>query len=474
MYKTSKALCLTLFVLIAAGCATLPTRNKPLERFAQEEGYRFQNVAPGQRNSDSLFVILTFSGGGTRAAALAYGVLEQLRDTEIVWEGQNRRLLDEVDVISSVSGGSLPAAYLALFGDRIFEDFPQRVLYRNIQGELVKAFLAIRNYARLASPFYGRTDLMADKFTREFFDQCTFGDLTRRNRRPFAIINATDLTLGTPFEFTQEQFDLLNSDLSQYPIGNAVAASAAFPGLLTPVVLNNYQEDIHYEWPDWIRDEVEQMSPTEFDSSQGRERLKYLRPGSPYVHLADGGISDNLGLWPVIRAIRRLENQAPIWPGVSNQNIKKLVVITVNAKVKRDISWGLESRVASLFHVLGVVASAPIANVSMAEIEYVKLCFKRLELERRYAEELAKHTSSSAEQTAAPQPAACGIDYTFVDVSFDQIENDNERQYLNTLPTSFSLRPEQVDRVRKAAAEIMQNHPALKRLLDGIGCEAGK
>lgn len=449
-------------------------RNKPLARFSQEDGYRFRNIAKGASNSDSLFVILTFSGGGTRAAALAYGVLEQLRDTKIVWEGQERRLLDEVDVISSVSGGSLPAAYFALFGDRIFDDFPRKVLYRNIQGELVKAFLAIRNYAKLASPFYGRTDLMADKFTHEFFDENTFGDLVGRNRRPFAIINATDLTLGAPFEFTQEQFDLLNSDLSQYPVGTAVAASAAFPGLLTPVVLNNYQEEIQYKSPEWVLEEEEQISPREFDQGLTRERLKYLRPGSPYVHLADGGISDNLGLWPVIRAIRRLENGAPIWPGVCNQDIKRIVVITVNAKVKRDISWGLESRVAGLFHVLGVVASAPIANVSLAEIEYLKLYFQKLELERRLYEELSKRADSAAGATTLPNPRANEIDYAFIDVAFDQIKDDTERQYLNALPTSFSLRPEQVDRVRGAAAEIMRNHPAIKRLLDCVNSEAGK
>jgi NTE family protein len=53
---------------------------------------------------------LTFSGGGTRAAALAYGVLKELKETTIVSGGQRIRLLDEVDSISSVSGGSFTAA----------------------------------------------------------------------------------------------------------------------------------------------------------------------------------------------------------------------------------------------------------------------------------------------------------------------------------------------------------------------------
>jgi hypothetical protein len=68
-----------------------------------------------------VLLYVAFSGGGTRAAAFAYGVLQELRDTSIVSAGKNVRLLDEVDALSGVSGGSFPAGYYGLFGDRIFE-----------------------------------------------------------------------------------------------------------------------------------------------------------------------------------------------------------------------------------------------------------------------------------------------------------------------------------------------------------------
>jgi NTE family protein len=61
-------------------------------------------------------LILAFSGGGTRAAAFAYGVLEELAATPVVLGGRPRRLLDEVDLISAVSGGSFTAAYYGLYG----------------------------------------------------------------------------------------------------------------------------------------------------------------------------------------------------------------------------------------------------------------------------------------------------------------------------------------------------------------------
>ena len=56
-------------------------------------------------------MILARSGGGSRASALGYGVLEELRRTEVTLNGVKRHLLDEVDVISAVSGGTFPAAY---------------------------------------------------------------------------------------------------------------------------------------------------------------------------------------------------------------------------------------------------------------------------------------------------------------------------------------------------------------------------
>ena len=218
-----------MIALAFAGCIAMPLQNKPLKEEVAGNGYRLSNTPPGRDNSDSLFVVLAFSGGGIRAAAFSYGVLEKLRDTEIIWEGQRRRLLDEVDVISSVSGGSLPAAYFGLFGDRIFEDFPDKVLYKSFECALLKRMSAPASIVRLFSPRYGRTDVLAKMFSREIFENKTFADLIDKHVRPFLVINSTDISLGSRFEFTQQQFDLLNSDLSSYPIGHAVAASSAYP-----------------------------------------------------------------------------------------------------------------------------------------------------------------------------------------------------------------------------------------------------
>ena len=56
-----------------------------------------------------------------------------------------------------------------------------------------------------------------------------------------------------------------------------------------------------------------------------------------------------------------------------------------------------------------------------------------------------------------------------VDVSFAEVDDASERDYLNSLPTSFVLPPEAVDRLRAAARQIIMASPEFRRLLTDIG-----
>lgn len=207
-------------LLASAGCAHYPL-NSPLGS-APSAAYRSPDTAAGDTNSDSLLVCLTFSGGGTRAAALAYGVMQELRETPIQGPSGARTLLAEVDCISAVSGGSFAAAYYGLFGERIFQDFCGRFLDRNIQRELAVQLANPATLARLASPYFSRSDLAAELYDRTIFEHRPYAALV--GRRPYVILNATDPATGDRFEFTQEQFDVLGSDLAPYPVARAVAA----------------------------------------------------------------------------------------------------------------------------------------------------------------------------------------------------------------------------------------------------------
>src|SRR5579862_436920 len=123
-----------LAVAAVAGCASRPI-NPPLATADRAVGYRWQTRA--QTSASDTLIILAFSGGGTRAAAFSYGVLEELRDTEVTIGGRNTRLIDSVDLVTGVSGGSFTALAYGLYGDAIFDHYETQFLKHDVQGELI-------------------------------------------------------------------------------------------------------------------------------------------------------------------------------------------------------------------------------------------------------------------------------------------------------------------------------------------------
>ena len=252
-----------LLLLLASGCASYGVvQNTPEEHIARAQGYSIARWATQHKGGD-INLVLAFSGGGTRAAALSYGVLKQLRDTPVVLKGQRERLLDEVDWITSVSGGSFTAAYYGLHGEGIFKDYEDAFLRRDIDGALIRGVL---------NPFEwfsrtGRTELavkddpvadyaelptykLAVKYYEEYvFHDATFADM--RHDGPMIIINTSDLGYAVRFSFVQEYFNLLCSDLTTFPVARAVAASSAVPVLFNPVVVRNY-DDCGSTRPPWL------------------------------------------------------------------------------------------------------------------------------------------------------------------------------------------------------------------------------
>ena len=168
----------------------------------------------------------------------------------MVIDGKKRRLLDEIDEISGVSGGSFTAGYYGLFGDRIFEDFESKFLKKNIEGALAaRTFLNPINWFRLSSDTFDRSDLAAEYYDEHVFDGGTFGDIAAR-KGPMILMNATDMTHGLRIAFNQDIFDVICSDLLRFPVARAAAASSAVPMLLSPITLRNYAGTCGFKPPE--------------------------------------------------------------------------------------------------------------------------------------------------------------------------------------------------------------------------------
>ena len=461
-----------LFILALAGCATYPV-NPQLGQYNPKSGYRFDNLKSAD-NSDSLFVILTFSGGGTRAAALSYGVMEKLSKIKIRWEGKERRLLDEVDVISSVSGGSFTAAYYGLFREELFdrEKFGKAFLYRNIQGELIGSLFNPINWIRLLSPTFGRIELATELYNREIFRERTFGALITQARRPFIMLNATDITMGSQFTFIQDQFDLLCSDLSGVTVARAVAASSNFPVAFTPLILNNYAGSCRYQEPIWMAEASKDLTVNPPRFNRARIARSYLnREQREYIHLLDGGVADNIGLRGPLIGVSSNDLAWNLPDKVNRGAVKKLVVIIVDARTDPKTDIDKTPRSPGLTTIIDVIASVPMANYSFDTIQMLLKEFEQWHRDRRGYADCEKILKGGCPAAKMPTKAPPPIETYGVYVGFDQIKGAKERDYFLNLPTTFYLPEEDVNRLRKVGPQILDESEAFRSLCAGLKCE---
>jgi NTE family protein len=451
--RVALACVVTLLVALcvfASGCAHWPAT--PQLEIAGAPGYRLAEVTrPGQ--SDDLLVVLAFSGGGMRAAALGYGVLEELRRTEVIVNGVKRRLLDELDVISAVSGGTLPATYYSLRGEKTFEEFETRVLSRNLERELVMRIVTPTNWFRLPSGTFGKSDLFAELYDETVFNHATFGDLKRTNG-PFVIINGTDVTTGARFSFTQDYFDAICGDLSRVTLGRAIATSTALPPLLTPITLENRGGTCGRKAPAWQAAAEAAIGESETPGRallHARALQSYQDPARPYIHLFDGGLSENLGLTEVIRAfeILKIDSDGTMLPLFRQAH--KVVVIIVNALRFPEVDWDRSPTPPDTATLTDQMWSIPVDRISFDMVEQVR-------------DKLA------AWQAEAPAEGPERRGYV-AQVTFDSLKDLAERLYFKRVKTRLTLPKEQVERLREVAGRLLREAPAFQRLLVDLQSE---
>ena len=443
-------------VVLCVGCAHY-RQNFPLKVVSPATGYRYNVVRP-QPTNEKPFVILAFSGGGTRAAAFSFGLMEELRQVEYsAKDGSKRRLLDDVEIISSVSGGSFTSAYYALFPERFFSEFPDRFLYQDIQGGLVLRLFNPYNWFRLASPDFSRTDMADEYYNDKIFNEKTFTDLLMKPKGsvPFLVLNATDISNNHRFEFTQDQFDLLCSDLSGVTVSRAVASSSAFPVLFAPLTLDNYKEECG-PLPEWIGSALDRERNPQRRYAEASAAKSYRDPDRRYVHLLDGGLSDNLGLRGPFQAVTTIDSPWSVLNYANLGQLERLMVISTNAKTTKQRAWDAKSAPPRIGAVLGVVTGGPMDDVSFDSIDMIDGHFQ-------YMKQLARTVDSCNRLLAGSCPDVPKIynpittDFTFAELTFDYVPDPRLRRCLQELPTSFSLPASTVDLLRTTAGYLLMN-----------------
>lgn len=459
--------------LALGGCASRPV-NEPLAQVDPGGGYRPSVLVPRRENNErSTLFILSFSGGGTRAAALSYGVLEELRRTEITVDGEARRLIDEVDLITGVSGGSFTALSYALYGDRLFDEYEQRFLKRNVQGALMWRAFNPLNWFKLLSGDYGRSELAAEYYDEILFEGATFADLIDAPG-PVAVATGTDMSIGTRFGFYQNDFDLICSNLDTVSISRAAATSSAVPVVLSPVTLNNYGGSCGYQYPAWVRDIVA-IDPHKRPAGRALERYKYMEAlqdstNRPYLHLVDGGVSDNIGVRGVLDTLEEAFISKDFAAERGFAVVDKIVIIVVNAHSEDANDWEKRESPPGLFTQLMQSSGVPIEHYSFETVELMKDRAAAAAWRRELMVAQAQLAGMTREQAEASVP---GIDTFVFEVSFDHIRDPERRRQFMDLPTSFVLPDEDVDRLREVAGELIRQSPDFRELLRSYGSSGG-
>ena len=444
----TKLLSFGFVLLLLSGCASYGmVDNKPRDAAGTVGTYSILSSSGGQRAND-ISLIVAFSGGGTRAAALAYGAMLELRDTLVLINGRATRLLDEVDVISSVSGGSFTAAYYGLYGDRLFTDFEDAFLRRDVEGQLIRGLFNPRQWFSET----GRTEMAVDFYEKAVFHGATFADM-KRAAGPLVLINTSDLGYGVRFSFVQEYFNLLCSDIASFPVARAVTASSAVPVLFNPVVVRNYADCKQQGEPAWLV-AAERRAKGDPDMAEVVRGLQsyFKTENRDYAHFVDGGITDNLGLRAIYEVIEIAGGPVALLKKRGRNPPRRMALISINASTDPESEMDASNKQPSLMETVNAMSDVQLHRYNAVTLELLK------ESVERWAQELS-----------TPKRPVTGY---FLEASFRDIAEPEQRQFFNRVPTSFALSAEQVDRLIAAGREILRSNPEFRRLVADLGGRA--
>lgn len=473
--------------------------------FHLEQGYR--PAALGRPPGDNpvlprTYMVLALSGGGTRATALAQGVLRELAELPGPGAGapgpmpdRAPTLLDAVDMISSTSGGSVAAANYVLHGPERFRriEEPGGFLRHRGLGELVTGVLNPANAAYFSVTPASRIELLSAMFRRTLFEDATYRDLEALGpRRPFLLLNSADMASGERFSLTQRQLDRLCLDIRDLRLADAVAASAAFPVLLTPLPLPNHspcpaQREIMAamgQAPAPTRGErvlhrfiasadlgrLDAPAPgcgeaartlrtaPDLQVSEGLRQfpllnldpctLRPLPEGDPrrvrMVHLLDGGTADNPALAGPLETLTGDGEDERVFRAIRAGRVDRLVVIAVNARSQSAGRAGADGSTPGIVSMLAGTINTAIDGRTGGLLSQLPVLKEVMEGRAR----------------SLDRP----IEVVTIPVDFEMIRDPACRAAFQGIATTWTLSDREVDAVMEMGGAMLRASPELQGL----------
>jgi predicted acylesterase/phospholipase RssA len=406
--------------------------------------------------ADDLLVGLSFSGGGTRAAAFSFGVLSEMERLPV--RGAAGPMIDRIDFISGVSGGSVTAAYYGLKKRAALADFRERFLLKNAEAEL-RTTVSLGTIGRAFSGGVNDSRGFTRWLDANLFEGATFAQFHSVGR-PRVWINASDIYNRVPFVFGATAFNAICSDLTSYPISDAVAASAAVPLAFAPAVVQAFPGTCTDPLPSWITRAAANRNASPMLTSFAKAIIRYREGAVPFIKLLDGGLIDNFGLSGF--TIARESSDTPYGPLTPQQAVKirRAMFLVVDAKAGISGDW-----VHTVEGPNGIeLIRAAVDTTMTASVRASYVAFERTMNDWQASLVRWRCGLSAADRArfgVGPAWNCRDLKFFIGRLGFDQLDPGRAAE-LESIPTRFQLPPQQVDDLIGAGRDVLRASPTFR------------
>jgi NTE family protein len=464
---------------LLGGCGTKPT-DYPL---ATDQSNLVQ--PPLDANPDRPFVVMTFSGGGSRAAALAASVVRRLNDLHYTADGATHALSEDIAVVSSVSGGSVYAADLGLNGPAHAASFMQRVQDYDGIGWLARRFLNPVTWLALQFESQTRIAVLQEMIEDLLQTKATMSALNQPHKQ-LTLLNATDMVAGQVFTFDRPTLDDVCMDYDRVPVSLGVTASAAFPFAFTPVLLRNDsylspacpgQRNTGLPYLTTLQSASGPYANLElYRIARYRQSLRNEVVAVPdsgdqippyrtplYLRLVDGGVADNSGLTALRRALLSTGAPADIGRLAAQGRLRRLVIISVNARSDPRSELDRSTQYTTLLTMANGISGTLVDSASAYSAAVFQDFIKLLIDDRNKL--VLKDGQPQANFAVYP-----------ITIDFDQLPNRTaaerqEQQQVKSIATSWTLQPGDGALLDRAAGKLLWRHPCFRLLVSDVGLQ---
>ena len=297
------------------------------------------------------------------------------------------------------------------------------------------------------------------------YEGATFKTLLYQ-RRPYIWINASDIYDRTPFVFGPVLFGALCSDLANYPVSIAVAASAAVPVVFAPVVIERYPGGCPVPLPHWVHRVRSNPNAPPLLRNFANAMYRYHSGEVRYVKLLDGGIVDNYGLAGF--TIARLASDTPYGPLQPEEGVKlrRMLFLVVDAGRAPSGAWSQTVEGPSGANL--ITAASDTATESGAVGSYSSFQDTMNNWQAALIDWRCRLSAAERHRYGAPPGWNCrDVKISVGRIAFDQL--DPQRAALNAVETSFKLPPDQVDMVIAAGHDALKSNSVFRSFVASLG-----